>query len=82
MAFISFCNKMWKQQGFFDVKNGYSFNPYAAYRFLIDDCGLKCKHDIKIYGNFLRREWRLRLDGKRVKGNKDVEVVDWFSNME
>lgn len=82
MTFISFC-KMWKQQGLFDADN--TFNPYAAYRFLTDDCGLKCnpKHNIKIYANFLRHEWmEWILYNKRVKGNKDTEVADWFNNME
>lgn len=82
MAFISFC-KMWRKIGLFDAKEGEALNPYAAYRFLTIDCGLKCnpKHNIRIYSNFLRRE--LNSDGnKKVKGNKDEEVLDWFSNME
>lgn len=86
MSFVSFCKK-WRQIGLFDPKEGYDINPYAAYRFLTIDCGLKCnpKHDIKKYSNFLRRELnREKSDTKKkkVKGNKDSEVADWFLNKE
>lgn len=85
MSFVAFCKK-WRQIGLFDPKEGYDINPYAAYRFLTIDCGLKCnpKHDIKKYSNFLRRELNRELNPemhkKKVKGNKDNEVADWFLN--